>query len=254
MKSSGSKTLSAFFMLVLFASIFFISCGLPKNPFIIETILVSSGTGIPIEADLSSDTIFFSINEIDDIYTTNGINIYYCYSNDSDISLSNPSNLNLIDSTAFDNPQYIEINSDIFNLYTFKLGTENTYSLPSIIINDVLLSLSGETSFNAELVATATSSDHVYLDLSLYLVTDPKNNLLPNGRLVRYSISETSGKESIILETDDFEYSDSVNITEGYYYLHIFGSYYANEPLYEIDHDNTVADATVAYLGCVKLP
>ena len=57
MKSSGSRTLSAFFMLVLFASIFFISCGLPKNPFIIDTILVSPSADIPIKAETSLDKI-----------------------------------------------------------------------------------------------------------------------------------------------------------------------------------------------------
>ncbi|NQT57809.1 MAG: hypothetical protein HQ557_02380 [Bacteroidetes bacterium] len=249
MKSSGSKTLSAFLMLVLFASIFFLSCGLPKNPFIVETYIKSNNYLGPINVESTNNFLDFSILTIDDIYTNNGINIFYCYTNSETISLSNPANLKLINTTSYNNPQHVEIDAEIYDLYIFKIGEDNTYTLPSINIDDVLASLSGSTSLDGRIDASAVSDD-IFLDLSLYLTTDSTIDLLSNGRLVRYTVG--SGKESIILSTDDYEESENIT-TDVFYYLHIFGSYYAKEPSYEIDHDSIIADAAVAYLGSVEL-
>lgn len=248
MKSSGSKTLSALSVLMLFASIFFISCGLPKNPFIVTTILESDS----IEYITPGSSIYFTIKNINDIFTINGINLFYCYSNSPNIILSNTDNLKLIDSITYNNPQHIETNPDVFKLYIFRLGDENTFSFPSIIIDDILLLLSGNTSLDGKIIVT-TNSDNINLDLSLYLTTDPTSDLLSDGRLVRYS-EIGNGKDSIILDPDDYEYSEYVNVTDEDYYLHLFGSYYVKEPAFEIDHDSIVADTQVTYLGSVKLP
>ena len=257
MKSSGSRTLSAFFMLVLFASIFFISCGLPKNPFIIDTILVSPSADIPIKAETSLDSIYFSIKNIDNIYTNNGINLFYCYTTSNTIILKKLSNINLINTISYNNPQHIEIDDDLYDIYIFKIGEDNTYTFPSININDVLSSLSGATSLEGRLLATASSDNSIYLDLSLYLTTKT-TDLLSDGRLVRFAEFSggkfSGGKEDIKLSSEDYDYSETVIISEDEYYLHLFAAYYVYEPSYEIDYDSIIADTEVTYLGSVELP
>ena len=260
MKSSGSRTLSAFFMLVLFASIFFISCGLPKNPFYIDTILRSNNYSVPISVGTASPNFLdFSIINFDEVYTNNGIvytnngiNLFYCYSNDDTISLSSPNNLKLINTSSFNNPQHIKTDSEEeFDLYIFQIGEDNTYSLPSVYIDDSLSNLpSGSTTLDGRILATSLD-DKIYLDLSLYSATT--SNLLSEGRLVQFA--EFSGRKDYIdlIPGEDYDYSDSVNLSVKYY-LHIFAAYYAYQPTYEIDHDSTIADTEVTYLGSVELP
>jgi len=251
LKSSGSKTLSALLMLVLSASIFFISCGLPKNPFIINTVLESSESNTPIVANTATDTINFYINIIDDIYTDNGINLYYCYSYNKDISLSSPSNWKFIYTSSFYNPQQIKtVSEEEFDLYIFQIGEDNIYSLPSINIDEILSNLpSGNTSLEGELQATY-SDGNTYLNLSLYYLDDLNYDLLSNGLLVRFA--EVGGEDSLILSSSDYDNtSDTLDNYENNYYIHIFSSYYAYEPL---TYSSDIAVTSATYLGSVKLP
>ncbi|MBL7007163.1 MAG: hypothetical protein ISR78_08790, partial [Spirochaetia bacterium] len=232
-KSCGSKTVSALIMLVLLASIFFVSCGLPKNPFIIDTVLEPSNSSVVISADSATNSLYFSINNIDEVFTNNGINFFYCYSNKV-ISLNNAANIaKSINTTTYNSLQEIPIGEDTFYLYCFNIGEGDTYSLPSLNIDNVLTHLAGNSSLAGKIQVAASGSYDVIMDLSLFLTSISTDNLLTtDNRFIRYTESGI-GEESIILDPDDSDIPVDFIINEENYYLHIFGSYYANEPSYE---------------------
>lgn len=234
----------------MFASIFFVSCGLPKNPFIVETKIVRDSTlPFSISPDPESSIYFDIIYLKDTIYNSNGFNILYCYSSNNSIVLS--SNLQSIDSTNSSQPQKIVINSETFNLFTFKL-LEESYTRPTVLLDSILPTL-GTDSINGEITAKLDGSK-AYLDLSLFK-SSSTTSLYDKKRLLRYSgIGEQINSIHIVAESEiDYPTNETLDLDEKYF-LHLFAAYYAIEPAYEVDHDNIIADTAVTYLGSVELP
>lgn len=254
MKSSGSKTLSALSVLMLFASIFFISCGLPKNPFIVDTVLkLYESSADPISYNIANNVIDF-FTEIDTEYTQNGLTLFYFYSNKpySEIEISKFSDS--INSTVYTQNQIINISDADYHIYVFKTNDDNEYSLPTIQITDFISLLPGEVeTLYGRLTVNLEdeSGENITLYISLF---DNESFTTKNfqAELLRFS-SLTSTMVNFINPEFGDEVLHETSIASDYY-LHLFGSYYVKEPLFEIDHDNIVADTKVTYLGSVKLP
>ena len=250
MKSSGSKTLSVYSILILFASIFFVSCGLPKDPFILDkTILIAKNFLGPIALPSSRDSLEFSIINIDNIYTTNGINFYFIYTNDE-----NPFKLNNtypINSTVYSQNQTLTISDKDYHVYVFKIDDNNENSLPTIQITDILPSMTEDSLYGYLTASLVNSVDDVQLHISIDDNSTSSNSLVGDELLLRYS--SLSSSPIGIINADKFDGVLHGTPVSDYYYLHIFGSYYAKEPSEEFHYDNIVADTKVTYLGSVEL-
>ncbi len=225
--------------LVLAVSVFlWFSCGLPRNPFILDgsdvTITAEYESASPsyspsyaIEVG-SNNSISFTLNVKKPVRgETHGVTIYYTYTDSS----SETTGEDLDTSSSF-LPQVI----DQKNFYRFKLADSASSAPPT-----KELSFDSVLEYEAELQAVYAEEGTGEAVLTLTV-----NGL--DSSLIRLDVN--AGGEGIALSPDsraDF----GIDAESEVYYLHLYAGVYAFDD--DPGLDNAAAIAPVKYLGSVEL-
>jgi hypothetical protein len=216
--------------LVLAVSVFlWFSCGLPRNPFILDgsDVTISASPSYAIEVG-SNNSIRFTLNvEIPVRGETHGVTIYYTYTDSS----SETTGEDLDTSSSF-LPQVI----DQKNFYRFKLADSASSAPPT-----KELSFDSVLEYEAELQAVYAEEGTGEAVLTLTV-----NGL--DSSLIRLDVN--AGGEGIALSPDsraDF----GIDAESEVYYLHLYAGVYAFDD--DPGLDNAAAIAPVKYLGSVEL-
>ncbi len=215
--------------LALSVSVFlWFSCGLPRNPFILDSsdVTITASPSYAVEVN-STNSISFTLNVVSPVRgETHGIIIYYTYTGSSSETAGED-----LDTSSTFLPQVIDQKS----FYRFKLA--DSASAPPT----KLLSFDAITEYSP--VIEAVSAEEGTGEAVLTLTVDESES-----RLERLDV--TSGGETIGLSNESRE-EFSIEADAETYYLHLFAGVYA----YDDDPglDNATAIAPVKYLGSVKL-
>lgn len=226
----------------LCASFFFISCGIPQSPFILDDsdvlISVSSAdSDLALAYPETTEIPFTVAYPGGEVFDTNGVNIYYLYSQNETYSFS------LLDSIADEidsrrSEQIINLGDTDYQIYRF-IG--DTSYMPTLLTDSVVLTLPDKTEPFTVLIRLDKKDNALFLNLSI-----PESDTDVSVDLYRYNRTTTN----IIYHANSSFENYEINESETYY-LYLFGTIYAR------NNDSTsefTADTEGVFLGSIELP